>query len=109
MSDENPTEYDIIRDIDIEKEQFLRGFLSRQRELQRKSLAMVANLAQANADLILTTGLIEVAAKRTSKMTRETTNVVADNLLVQQVKREAASGAAIDNLRQALQANVNQE
>jgi hypothetical protein len=109
MSDENPTEYDIIRDIDIEKEQFLRGFLSRQRELQRKSLAMVANLAQANADLILTTGLMEVAAKRTSKMTKDTTNVAADNLLAQRAKREAANGAAIDNLRQALQANVDQE
>jgi len=118
---ENPTEHDgtILRDIDIEKEQFLRGFLTRQREFHRKSLAMVANLAQANIELILTTGINEVAAKRTHTATKDIVNDAASSLLTQRIKREAANSilmqrtkreataeTAINNLKQVLAKNV---
>jgi hypothetical protein len=110
----NPTEptddeFRIVRDIDIEKEQFIRGFFARQRDAQRQSLALVANLAQANIELILSMGLVEVAAKRTNKTVRDTTNIVSDTLLTQRVKREGMMETALDKLRTALDTNVKQE
>jgi len=113
---DNPTEptddedeTHIIRDIDIEKEQFMRGFFARQRDIHQQSLAMVANLAQANTELILANGLNELAAKRASRTTRDTVNVVSDSLLAQRTKREATTEAALDKLQTAITANVHQE
>jgi len=108
-TDEEEGEAHIIRDIDIEKEQFMRGFFARQHDIHRQSLAMVANLAQANTELILANGLAEVAAKRASKITHGTVNVVSDSLLAQRAKREETTTAAIDKLRAAITTNVHQE
>ena len=91
MSSDNPTDHDPdedfeeIRDIDAEKEIYLREFLARQRELQRKSLTAMANLASANTELILRSGLNEVAAKRTKTTTSTSTNDVAKDLLAQRI------------------------
>lgn len=113
---DNPTEptddedeAHIIRDTDIEKEQFMRGFFARQQDIHRQSLAMVANLAQANTELILANGLNEIAAKRASKTAKDTVNIVSDGLLAQRAKREATTEAAIDKLRAAITTNVHQE
>jgi len=93
---DNPTEEEgdgeyIVRDIDIEREQFIRGFFNRQRDIQRQSLAMVANLAQANNELILSNGLNEVAAKRTSHAVINATNIISDKLLARKTTDDQAT------------------
>lgn len=97
----NPTE-DNERDISSEKEQFLRSFMTKQRELNRQSWRMVANLAQANTELILANGLNEVAAKKSKRTVRETQNEVTDNLLKQRVKRENMADLALTHLQSAI-------
>lgn len=101
MSSDNPTEYDPVpddgqdRDINAEKEIYLRNFLERQRALNRKSLAAVANLASANMELILRSGINQAAAKRTKTITGTTTNDVADDLLKEQVAQRAEGNEQI--------------
>jgi len=101
MSSDNPTEFDPvpdddieeIRDIDAEKEIFIRNFMNRQRELHKKSLTAIANLATANMELILRSGINEVAAKRTRTATLTATNDVIGDLIKEQVKEQARQRA----------------
>jgi uncharacterized protein YajQ (UPF0234 family) len=119
MSSDNPTEYDEEideideieeRDFDKEKEDFIRAHMARQRELHRKSLAAMADLASANAEMILMSGINEASAKRVSLTIKDTTNDVAEELLKQQVakaaKQENDNEMMINRLRQALNPNV---
>jgi len=124
MSSDNPTEYDDVideideideiepeeRDFDKEKEDFIRTYMARQRELHRKSLTAIANLASANAEMILMSGLNEAAAKRTSFTTKNTKNDLATELLEQQVakaaKQEQDNDLMVDRLRKAINFNV---
>jgi len=115
MSSDNPTELDPvpdddteeIRDIDAEKEIFLRNFMARQRELQKKSLTAVANLATANMELILRSGINEVAAKRTRTATLTSKNDVISDLLKEQVKQRVdGNEQIIARIMRAVDINV---
>lgn len=99
---QNPTEDGDVRDFDAEKEEFLRSYIARQRELHRKSLSMMANLSQANLEMILANGLNEAAAKKSKKAVRETENEVTEKILKQRVQREEMAESAITNFRAAL-------
>jgi len=112
MTTENPTnptdaEYEDIdqpnSDINAEKEAFLREFFSRQRELQRKSLAAVADLAGANIELILRSGLGEVAAKRTATAMVGGGHAVVGDIVKQRVD---TNELIIDRITRAIQTNV---
>ena len=46
------------------KEEFLRDFFARQREIGRKSLAAVSDMAARNSELIALNGINEVASRR---------------------------------------------
>ena len=118
MSSDNPTEeYDETngdikeRDFNEEKEVFIRNYIARQRELHRKSLTAVANLASANAEMILMAGLNEAAAKRTSSITKDTKNEIIDDMLSHQtltkhIEQERDNKMMVERLRQALNPNV---
>lgn len=56
------------------KEEFLRSFLSRQRDISKQALIATATMAQANMEMILTSGLPKVWPKILNEV-REDVNI----------------------------------
>ena len=111
MTTENPTsptdgDYEIDEpnsDINSEKEAFLREFFAKQRELHKRSLAAVADLAGANIELILRSSLGEVAAKRTATALIGGGHEVVGDIVKQRVD---TNELIIDRITRAINTNV---